>query len=84
MSEDDIRAERHEEGREPVPGDTDAQADTASGVTRRTLLVVGILVVVLAFLAGFIGARMGFDEKRINADRHRGARERRNKTPVAA
>ena len=59
MSEDDIRAERHEEGREPVPGDTDAQADTASGVTRRTLLVVGILVVVLAFLAGFIGARMG-------------------------
>ena len=39
--------------------DAQAEGPSTTGVTPRTLLVVGILVVVLAFLAGFIGARMG-------------------------
>ena len=57
MNADDIPDEPNAEGE--AGADAQAEGPSTTGVTPRTLLVVGILVVVLAFLAGFIGARMG-------------------------
>jgi hypothetical protein len=63
VNEGDNHNQDHTDGHTPslAPDDTAGEGSqrTSGGVTARTLVVAGVLVVVLAFLAGYIGSRMG-------------------------